>query len=465
MQVAKKTNVTGKKNKPRVSNQVTVDARNPVPFGNDLIFSFANQTRYLPFLPPKDNFAQDLLEARLLSVTNNACVTTKKDYCAGEGFQDIQGRELAPEMLTWFKSMNLRNEGLTEINKNIFEDGFTYGNIPIEVVRFESMGKKQLFIYPHNFQEWRLVKPNEDDICEYAVQSKLFLRRGWVIDPEVIKHSKKLPIYNPARPEKKNWFYDKDTDSFRTLIWYKNRVTGFPYYGIPSNIASLISQLLEYKGGRYNLDMFDNNMVVAAVLALKGQLSQDEATRIGKQVVNTYSGDGKRGRTIVVASEEGIDGSDYHQMDTKKEGSYVEADNNWVQKIILANQWDAILAGIVSPSTLGKGAGFITKIYEIKLKTVIKPAQQDLINKVWNHIFKIAEEWLGLKFSQFDIEFKNSIDISGLTDVDITPAVMINEVRKAKGLPEDPKQDGVYMKAAAPQPSANPNTGGDNVSA
>lgn len=464
MQVAKKTNAQGKKPKVRVSNQVQIDPRNPIPIGNDLVFSFANQTAYLPLLPPKDRFAADLLEARLLSVTNNACITTKRDYCQGAGFHDSGGTDLDKNILEWFKSMNRNNEGLNKINRNIFEDFFTQGNVPIELVRYTVAGKKYLNIYVHNLMEWRLARPNEDDICDTAIQSKLFLRKGYVLDRDTVKKSKKLPIYNPMRSERKNWFRD-EKGAERTLIWYKNRVTGFPYYGLPSNVASMISQILEYKGGRFNLDMFENNMVAAAIIALKGSLSQDEATRIGKDLINTYTGDGKRGRTFVVASEEGIEGSDYHKMETESDGSYLKADDNWTQKIILANQWDAVLAGIISPSTLGKGAGFITKIYEIKLNSVIKPAQRDLMDDVWTHIFKIAENWLGLPFSKYEMEFKNNIDISGLTDVDITPAVQINEVRKAKGLAEDPKRNGVYMKAAAPEPGKNPKKGGEDVPA
>jgi hypothetical protein len=150
-------------------------------------------------------------------------------------------------------------------------------------------------------------------------------------------------------------------------------------------------------------------------------------------------------------------------MDIEKDGSFIQADDKWSQKIILANQWDAVLAGIISPSTLGKGSGFITKILENKLITVIKPAQRDVLDEVWLNIFDIAQKWMGLPFDQFDVVFKNTIDISGLTDVDITPAVQINEVRKAKGLPEDPTRKGEYMKAAV---NTNPqNNGGDNVPA
>ena len=454
MQGAKAMPVKGKQKKPRVSNQVRLDPNNPIPFqtGSNT-FSFIHGVSYLPFLPPKDNYAQDLLEARLLSVTNFACIDTKKDYCAGVGFIDANSAELPKEAIEWFKCMNLKGNSLTGINKQIFEDFFTWGNIPIEVVRFTVADVKKLFVYPHSFLEWRLGKPNEDDVVDYAIQSKLFLRNGY-ITAEMLKKSKKLPIYNPMKTEKENWFYDKETDTYRTLFWYHNRVSGIQHYGLPSNVASMIYQILEYKEPRYNLDNFDNNLVSSGILALKGQLGQEEADRIGKKVINTHTGDGKRGRVIVVASEEGVDGSDFHKLDNKTDGSYIEATKSWEQKIILANKWDAILAGIVSPSTLGKGASFIRIIYEEKLKSVIRPAQQHLMEHVWSHILGIANKWLNLGIDGLNLQFDNAIDISGLTDVDITEAVQVNEVRKAKGLPEDPNMAGVYMKSKK---------GGENV--
>lgn len=464
MPVTVKKQAPKSQKKPRVSNQVKLDANNPIPFEHTgQAFSYVHNQRYTPFLPPLDNYATQLLEARLLSTTHNACVITKKDYCAGNGFQHTEGVDLDPAFVEWTRSMNLRNESATKINRNIFEAYFTFGNCPIELVRMTVAGTKKLFVYAHNFLEWRLGDENEDGIITEAIQSKLFLRQA-TLTADQIKKAKKLPLYNPNRSESENWFTDEKGVE-RTLIWYKNSVTGFPHYGLPSAVSSMIFQLLEYKGARYNLDNFDNNMVISALLALKGNLSQTEADRIGKKAIATHTGDGKRGRVMVVASEEGIDGSSLHNFDTHKEGSYNEADDKWTQKIILANQWDAVLAGIISPSTLGKGAGFITKILEIKNNTVIKPAQQDIMDEVWSLIIKLANDWLGFKIDIEKLEIKNAIDISGLTDVDITPAVTRNEVRVAKGLPEDPTEQGKeYMKSTGPV-AANPKEGGDNVPA
>lgn len=435
-----------------VSNLARVDPRSPQPFENGQAFSFVNQSAYIPFLSSEDRYAQNLLEARLLSPTHNACITTKKDYCAGIGFHDVNKKEFTPEMVEWFKAMNNNNHSATKINKKAFEDKFTFGNCVIELVRFTVGNKKKLHVYVHSLLEWRLGKPNKNDQVEYAIQSKLFLKNQFITS-DVIKQGKKIPIYNPMKRDKENWFQDKGME--RTIIWYKNEVSGFLYYGIPSAAAGVIYEILEYKSARYNLDGFDNNMAPAAILALRGNLGQTEADTIGKKILREHVGDGKRGRTVVIASEKGIDGSEFHKLDTKTDGSYANSDEGWSQKIILVNQWDAVLAGIVTASTLGKGSGFVTKILEHKLNTVIKPEQRDIMDEVWSYIFQIAQEWMGLPFDQYEIAIKNDVDISGLTDVDITPAVQINEVRQAKGLPEDTAKKGEYMKSTT-------NTGNSN---
>jgi hypothetical protein len=465
MQDRKKNAIKGKTNKPRVSNRLSLDAERPIPIGyGNNVFSFVHQVSYIPFLQPKDNFAQTLIETRFLSDTHNACVVTKKDYCAGEGFHYTNSdKPFSEDQKNWFKSMNRKNQSALKINKKIFEDLFTWGNVPIEIIKTTVTGKNYLYVIPHSFLEWRLGKPNDDDVVEYAIQSKLFLKNtGAYLTADALKKSKKLPIYNPMNTDKQNWEKD-EFGGYRTLLWLKNDVSGFPYYGMPSAIASLIYQILEYKSARYNLDNFDNNMIAAAILALKGSLGQEEANKIAKEIIKQHTGDGKRGRTVVIASEEGIDGSDFHKIDTKADGSFKESDDAWSQKIILANQWDAILAGIISPSTLGKGSGFLTKIYEQKLKSVIIPAQQTLMDEVWSTIFEIANDWLKLDIDVENIAIKNSIDISGLTDVDITPAVTRNEVRKAKGLAEDNTPAGKeYMKSTGPV-AKQKEEGGDDV--
>ena len=459
--------------KAPLTNKLELSSSTPIPFEGGVGFSFVGNTRYIPFLQGQINYAELLLESRLLSVTHNACINTKRNYLTGSGFRQADGTELSKEMLDWFKSVNLRDQNILQLSKKLFDAFLTFGNVPLEIVRFTVLGVKHCFVYVHNFLEWRLGEANKNDISTYAIQSKLFRRSNVQLTEEDYKKSKKLPIYSSKNVDKSagkepregyNWITD-DNGAERTLIWYKNEYVGFDHYGLPSAVSGLIYQNLEYKGARFNLDNFDNNMVVSAILALKGSITQNEANRIGKEAIRNHTGDGKRGRMMVVASEDGIDGSDLHSMDTYKEGSYKESDLHWSEKIILANEWDAVLAGIMSPSSLGKGSGFITKILEIKKNTVVKPAQHDTMINVWHKIFKIASDWIGFKDNIDTIEIADWIDISGLTDVDITPAVTVNEVRNAKGLPDDKtdkgkkylaelgadQKRGVYVKETKPE--------------
>lgn len=382
-----------------------------------------------------------MLEARLLSPTHNRCIVSKSRYCVGDGFASIDGKDLDPNFVQWMKTINRKSSSARKASKQLFEDFFTWGNVPIELVRFKVAGTPYFCVYVHNFMEWRLGSPDEDDICDTALQSKLFLRNARCLTRDEIRRSKKLPIYNPLNKDSANWKKMPD-GSERTVIWYQNTFSGFPYYGLPTAVASMIHQILEYKGARYNLDNFDNNMVLSAILALKGNLSQDEANRIGKQAVKTHTGDGKRGRVMVVASEEGIDGSDLHTLETSRDGSFIEADDKWQDKIFVANEWDPILCGVMSQSAMGKGSGFFTKVLEWTNRNVILPAQQDCYNEVWYHVFKLAAAWMGFNIDPSNIQIQTNIDISGLTDVDVTPAVRVNEVRRAKGLPEDPTTKG-----------------------
>jgi hypothetical protein len=442
-----------------VSNSAQIDAKNPIPFEyGGQSFAFRDTTKYIPFLHPDDNFAQTLLEARLLSTTQAACIDTKRDFCTGS-LVDTAGAEFDSKITEWLQSLNLKNENARAITRAAFESHFQFGNTPIELVRFSVGGKKRFFIYVHNFLEWRLAAPDEDGIVREAVQSKLFLRRG-IVSSIDYKTSRTLPIYNPMESDRRNWLKVKGSE--RTLLWYKNAAAGYDHYGMPSSVSSLIYQVLEYKAARYNLDNFDNNMVIGGILALKGSLGQGEANRIGREIIKTHTGDGKRGRTAVVASEEGIEKSDFHEFNTTKDGSFKESDEIWSQKIIFANQWDAVLAGLISGNSIGKGAGFLSKIFEVKNNTVIRPAQEDLVEKVWTPIMKLAGDYMGFDSTKYTLGIKSNKGISAVSDIDITPAVKVNEAREAAGLPLDESPNGEMYLGQLKQPATG-SGGGNNV--
>jgi hypothetical protein len=69
---------------------------------------------------------------------------------------------------------------------------------------------------------------------------------------------------------------------------------------------------------------------------------------------------------VALASEEGIDGSDFHEFETTKEGSFETSDDKVMSKILLANEWSAMLAGLSHENTMGRGNAFLKKEYDIK---------------------------------------------------------------------------------------------------
>ncbi|NCX93150.1 MAG: phage portal protein, partial [Gammaproteobacteria bacterium] len=230
----------------------------------------------------------------------------------------------------------------------------------------------------------------------------------------------KLPLYKSSLGYKSNeWYRDAETGVERICVWIKNDFEGYDHYGLPSYVAALVSTQCEYQGARYNLDNFENNMVVGGALTITGSVSQEEAQRIATDLMNTHTGNGKRGRITVIATEGGLTDSKYEKHDTFEDGSYIELDDKSTQKIILANEWDATLAGLQQSGSMGKGNEYVKAIYEQKVATVIKPMHRLIKDRFFNVLKEIGAAWLSPAIAQYDLDikvmdlFKDSSKITG----------------------------------------------------
>lgn len=444
------------KKKDRVNNSVSLDANNPIPFEyGGSAFEYISGMRYIPFLFGDDDFAKRLLEARLLSATQSACINTKSTFCAGQGMQDSEGKEFSPEFAAYLRTMNPKNQSATTLNNKAFDSFNTFGNVPIEVVEVTVRNKVTVYVYVHNFLEWRLGWPDSTGLVRYAVHSKLFLRQG-LLTAEQIKNARQVPLFDISKPDsKKNWIEEKGVR--RTMFWLKNETSGYDEYGMPQSIASLINQIMEYKGARYNLDNFENNMVIGGILALKGNLSQTEADKIGRTIIKSHTGDGRRGRVAVLSSEEGIEGSDYHEYDTTKDGSYIELDDKNMKKIIMSHDWHELLAGVDSGSALGKGNSYLRTVYQTKKKTVIDPAQRFLLENFWQPFQQILTKATGINAMDYKLEIIDIDPISSLSDIDPANFVQVNEARAEFGMVEDSSPKGkMYLSEMKKGSGSNP---------
>lgn len=377
-----------------VYNEVKLNPRSPIPFEDaGQSWTAADGNAYTPFIGRDDNFAAALLEARLLSPTQSACITTKRRYLLGNGVTITnlgEGQVMPPEWLAISACANGRRQTFNKVMERNIENFLTFGNGPIEVVRGKVAGKKFVYLYAKNFLDCKLGKVDEKtgDI-EYALVSTRF-RAGSVL--RVDDKVKQIPLYKAGRADdSQNWLKDGRVE--RTMIWLKNEVAGYDTYGLPSSVASLLWQLTEYSGGRFNLDSLENNMILGAAIFLTGGVTQAEADTIAASIVRRHTGHGRRGRTGVFASENGINDVKVVQMETHKEGSYLEQDANAVQKILMANEWDAVLAGLNADDALGKGAGYLEERYKQILQSIIIPAQRRMIEELMPSLVEIYRIW------------------------------------------------------------------------
>lgn len=429
-----------KAEKLSITNVATLDIKNPIPFepsGESDAFHFATRKnkRYIPFLAPKDNFFQILLEAKLLSPTNNSCINSKADFCTGKGLVHLEEKEDSTfkEFIDWAKRVNKKGQSLNVISKSTFNNHFTFGNGFLEIVRVKVGSSRGLRVYLHSVLDCRLADPTDedDDIPKTVFISKRFRRKNaWsLVDDLVVE----LPIY--YGDENMQW-YVSDEGTEHCVIHLKNETPGYEYYGMPSNCASLPQQILEYKGARANLDDLDNNMVIGGVVVLEGNVTQEEANKVGREIIHTHTGDGKRGRWTVVSGAKGITGSKIQSYDTKKDGSFLKMDENCESKIIDSNNWDSSLYGQHKSSGMGNGGfAYLSAVFDTKNETVIKPMQEWIMENFIKVVLKMHDEWVGTKWADLQIGFKTVSPVSFSGEIDVNKILTVDEGRAILGQP------------------------------
>lgn len=460
--------VDSQNRKGGVSNSATIDVKNPIPIDNQGdFFHTSTGNEYIPFLNPKDNFAQVLTEAKLLSPTTLSCVGSKAEYCAGQGWyivdQDASNPDTVLEDLQqWARSVNRKKQTLNEVLKSAFDNKFSLGNCFIEIVRGEVGGKRFVRLYVRSLLDCRLSKPDEDDIVNSVIYSKQFRNASWVYNASAVTQ---IPLYTDNLLDKP-WYKD-DKGFEHTMIHIKHEVAGYEYYGMPSNVASLPQQILEYKASRYNLDNYDNNLVIGGVVILKGSVTDEEKKKIGKDIVYTHTGDGKRGRWVILASESGnLESADIKPFEKHMEGSYIELDQHTEEKIYISNQWNKLLIGGTEQKSIGQGnSAYIRSVFDIANNTVIGPEQKKMVEQFLIPLFRICDEWMGTKWSSYNIGIKPILPVSFLGDIDVNGIITVDEGREIIGRPPMEDERGKrFIKEGKQSPDTNVNTKeGSNV--
>lgn len=443
-----------------VENKISLDPSEPIPisYGQDS-FSVIRTKKFIPFLGKEKNLPTLLLEARMTSVTQNACITSIASSVIGNGviIQDQENPD--QDLLNWMKSVNNDLDSLDEVLLGSVEGERGQGNQFIEVVKGKLGKVPFLKLYLHPFQYCRYKKPDQEGVGpSEVIISKLFAKKGSILSYD---DAVTIPLWSPNKIDQgKCWMKAKD-GTLRTMLHLKNTVSGVDYYGLPASIASLRYQVLEGKSAQYNLDNFENNMVLGGMLMFKSAMTPDEAVENAERIMLSHIGAGKTGRIAVISSETGLDDVKYEEYKTQKEGSYIEFDKRLEEKIIMANNWDGVFFGVGKGHSMGTGTSYIRSVWDAKEAALLNPLRRKLLDKVLSPIMQIYADVFNKKeILQYKLWFNSAMPFSFLGDIDPAQFMQVNEARELANLESDDKKKGVYlgeMTKVKTTPTPNPN--------
>ncbi|MGN6438378.1 MAG: phage portal protein [Agriterribacter sp.] len=431
-----------------VNNLIKLDPENPIPiqYGSDVFYSVTSK-QYIPFLGKKDNLPNLQLEAYLTSPTHAACINTISDAVVGNGLTVKDKETIDSGLTTWMKKVNQKRQSFKKLLALVVKGERMQGNQFIEVVRGEIAGKKYLKIHLHSMLHCRLAdipEGSDDDLPKSVLISKEFAKRGSRTDRP--KDSKEIPIWYDEEVGKNGFWKKRDDGAESTMIHYKNEVPGVDHYGLPESCASIRNQVMEGNAAQYNIDNFENNMILGGMLIFKSSMTQQEAQKQAKEIMMSHIGKGKTGRIAVVSSEEGIESVEFKPYETQKDGSWIELDKRNEEKIISAHNWDSTLAGINRSSSLGNGSSYIRAIYDVKETTLLKPLRTEVIENVVKPIMKIYAEWFDAKeVAEYEWEFISAMPWSFVADIKPEQFMKVNEARDVAGLPKDDSIGETYL--------------------
>lgn len=444
---------------PVVVNSVKLDPENPLPFdyGSDSFYT-AGGKRYIPFLGQDDNIPNTFWELRAQSTTHNACIGSIAECITAKGLyvKNFELEKVDKEFLAWINTMNRDRETINDITKEILECLQTDGNAFVEIVKGEVGSRKYVKVYVHTTLRTRLKEENEDgEVTAVLISDQFARKRNGMLTSRQLKATE-IPLYNFDEVDKNAvWKKNEKTGDLHTVIHLKTKFSAVPHYGLPRSLDSIRYQALEGKAAQYNIDNFDNNMVLSALLIFKSSMTQAEAQKNAKQIVKTHTGQGKTGRVGVVSSEGGIEDFEYKTMDVQKEGSFIELDKRVEQKIITSHKWDSVLAGISRDSAFGNGSQYVRAVFDIKKEMVLQPLALYLLKNFIQPLMNIAIEHLGKKeWGKYELDYRLAMPFSLISDIDVNSVLTKDEGRGILGYAahKEPAKGAEFIKS---QPAKN----------
>lgn len=442
---------SGKKNLV-VNNRILLNPIYPIPIQyNSDSFAFVQGKEYIPFLNPQDNFPMLMLEARLTSVTQNACITSITASAIGNGItilmQKSDGDQVTvpdPDLIKWMKTVNNKNDSFDDIMHECVDAERGSGNVFIEVVKgiINKVPFMKIYVHPLVYCRFGPEDPKTGFPTEVII-SKYFSRRGFRRN---LKDARRVPLWSANALDQKNCWVKATDGTLRTMLHFKNSYGGVDHYGLPASISGLRAQVLEGKMEQFNLDNLDNNMILGGMLILNSSMTPEEADENAQRIINSHTGQGNNAKIAVISSEGGISDVNYVPYTTQTDGSFKDYDGKVEEKIIKANNWNGVFFGLGHGGALGNGSNYVRSAWDVAETEVLNPLRRKLLDKVVVPLMMIyADVYNKPEILKYDFWFKSAKPFSFLADMDPSEFMKVNEARELSDLPADETKKDVYL--------------------
>lgn len=354
------------------------------------------------------------------------------------------------------KSVNNERESFDDIMLGCADGERAMGTQFIEVIKGEVGKQPFMKINLHSLLRCRFGEEAEQtgNPTEVII-SKLFERNGRVY-AQSLKNARRVPLWSPNKLDQEKCWKKYSDGTYRTMLVFKNKVSGVPHYGLPASISGLRSQVQEAKGEQFNLDNFENNMILGGMLMFKSAMTPEEAQKNAKRIIMSHTGEGKTGRIAVISSENGLEDVKFEKYETAKDGSFIELDKRLEEKIIKANGWNGVFLGLNRGGTLGNGSEYIRNAWDTAEASLLNPLRRKLIDKVVVPLMQIYADVFNKKeILKYQFWFNSAKPFSFLGDIKPEQFMKLNEARELAGLPIDESKEEVYLSEMKPQQNKN----------
>lgn len=332
-----------------------------LPVFNEKSFSGQEYVRY-----GEDNcFPQFLQMLSDRSALHNAIITTKVDYSYGYGLTFDEESDETLLTKAFIKHPN-PYEDLNSIYKKCLYDYILYGAFALNVI-WDADGEHIAEIYHCDVAKLR--SGLKDD---FGIVHEYFYSNNW--RKTFTKDYKKIKAFT------------KQDRKGSQILYAKEYRPGISYYALPSYCGCLNSIATDIEISNFHLSHILNGMAPSKMITfVDGVPSEEEERAIKRQIENVYTGSDNAGRFVLsfVNSPEKAPQINTLGGDNLDE-EFIQLESSVLNQILAGHKVTSpLLVGLRTDNNgLGSNANEILESFRVFVNTVIKPIQEEVVNKL-----------------------------------------------------------------------------------